>query len=66
MRQPKIGEMLKCGVCFSDCKPIDEAWIDYYNMLPSRNQRNLYDADEDVFLDYDYCEEPADNFNEGR
>ncbi len=63
IRIPIAGEMLHCGVCFSECHRIDREWInEYYDKSLRGNelwkfQQSLYDVGENVFLGYCGCED---------
>jgi hypothetical protein len=55
-REPKLGEMLKCGVCYSDIKPIDQDWLKYFYKQTLEKRMGLFSRSEDCFLSYDGCE----------
>jgi hypothetical protein len=56
MREPKLGEMLKCQTCGKDWKHVDREWIDFFNKQSKSEREDLYDKESDMFLAYDGCE----------
>ena len=56
MRKPRIGEYTHCGICFDVCEIVDEDYINYWNKLDKKAQKEIYEKEEDVFLSYDRCE----------
>lgn len=57
IRQPKLGETLRCAVCFGKAGKVDEEYIQLFNRSTDKGKKNLYDAKYDLFLGYDGCEE---------
>lgn len=60
IREPKIGEKLRCGICFGECEVIDQDFIDNFKNRSEESKEGLYEPFEDVFLSYDGCEEVRD------
>ena len=58
MREPKIGETLRCGVCSKECEKIDQKWLDFFHKI--EDKESLYDAEIDSFLSYCGCLEEFD------
>jgi len=56
LRQPVLGEMLRCQICGKDWKHADQEWIEFFNQLGDAEKKILYDKEKDVFLGYDGCE----------
>lgn len=56
LRQPKLGEMLRCHTCGKDWKRVDHEWIEFFNKQSEAERENLYDRENDIFLGYDGCE----------
>ena len=66
MREPRLGEMLKCHTCRKDWKHADQEWIEFFSKLSDAEKANLYDKENDVFLGYDGCEgDEADKVDVG-
>ena len=57
MREPELGEILRCQTCGEEIRKIDEEWMKSYRRQTLRQRRALYDAEKDCFLDYDGCEQ---------
>lgn len=60
-REPKLGEMLYCGMCGNIVHPVDEEWMAYFNRKTLEERMNVFNTSEDYFMSYDGCDE--DNFN---
>lgn len=59
MREPKLGEMLRCAVCGGEVNPIDKGWMAYFKSLPTKRRNKLYNERADCFESYDGCEDGA-------